>query len=113
MIDQILLLVGDSVLIDEQQQRLQMLLRSDLAIHQGVPKEYELDVSGESINNTFVFTEQDLPGFTSRSRVKFDPATANMPARLNRARVEKNKEKQPWDKSKPGQPYAKKAVPSE
>ena len=89
-----------------------MLLRSDLAQHQAVPKEYKLDVVSEAVQNTFVFTERDLPGFKSRSRDKFDVLGPNMPARFNRAKVEKPLEKQPWDKNKKFQPYYKKAIPS-
>jgi len=66
----------------------------------------------ESVRNTFVFTEQDLPGFKSRSREKFDPASANMPARLTKpARAEKPKE--PWDPNRKVMPYFRKAIPSE
>lgn len=88
-----------------------MLLRSDLEQHQQVPKEYELDITSEHVRNTFVFTEQDLPGFKSRSRTKFDPESANMPARLTRPKFEKTGDKQPYDKTKRFQPYFKKAIP--
>jgi len=88
-----------------------MLLRSDLPQHQQVPKEYELDITSEHVRNTFVFTEQDLPGFKSRSRTKFDPESANMPARLTRPKFEKTGDKQPYDKNKRFQPYFKKAIP--
>lgn len=80
-------------------------------MHQTIPKEYMLDVTAESVNNTFVFTEQDLPGFKSKSRQKFDLSSANMPARLTRPRIEKTK--QPWDPNKKFTPYFKKAIPSE
>lgn len=88
-----------------------MLLRSDLAQHQDVPKEYELSVTSERVHNTFVFTEQDLPGFKSRSKTKFDPSSANMPARLTRPKFEKTGDKQPWDKKKPFQTYYRRAIP--
>ncbi len=91
--------------------KLQMLLRSDLAQHQGVPKEYELQVTSEAVQNTFIFTEQDLPGYKSRPK-KFDPSTANMPARLKRTRVEKPVERLPWDKNKKFTPYLNKHIPS-
>jgi hypothetical protein len=94
------------------QESLHMLLRSDLVQHQGVPKEYTLDVVSQAVQNTFVFTEQDLPGFKSRSRNKFDPLSANMPPRLNRSKVEKSTEKQPWDKNRRSQPYYRRAIPS-
>lgn len=89
-----------------------MLLTSDLAQHQLVPKEYLLDVTEEAVKNTFLFTEQDLPGFKSKSKQKFDPASANMPARLTRAKNEKPISKQPYDPNKRFQPYFKKAIPS-
>ncbi|KAK2629416.1 hypothetical protein QTJ16_000236 [Diplocarpon rosae] len=68
------------------QTRLSMLLTSNLAEHQTIPKEYDLDITAQSVSNTFVFTEKDLPGFKSRSRAKFDLASANMPARLTQRR---------------------------
>jgi len=92
-----------------------MLLDSNIAQHQLVPKEYNLDVTTENVTNTFVFTEQDLPGFKSKSAMAFDAATANMPARFNRAKAEKDKPlpKQPYDPNKRFQPYFKKAIPSQ
>lgn len=38
-----------------------MLLSSNIAEHQPIPKEYQLDINNESVKNTFVFTEKDLP----------------------------------------------------
>jgi transcription initiation factor TFIIF subunit beta len=89
-----------------------MLLSSDIAQHQTVPKEYLLDITEEKVKNTFVFTEQDLPGFKSRSRQKFDLASANMPARLTRPKNETPISKQPYDPNKRFQPYFRKAIPS-
>ncbi len=89
-----------------------MLLRSDLAQHQRIPKEYDLEITEEAVKNTFIFTEQDLPGYKSKSRKKFDPATANMPARLNRSKFERFSDKRPWDKNKKDQFKARKIVPS-
>jgi transcription initiation factor TFIIF subunit beta len=88
-----------------------MLLSSDLAVHQMVPKEYNLDMTEEAVKHTFLFTEQDLPGFKSKSRQKFEAATANMPARLTRAKNEKPMSKQPYDPNKRFQPYFRKAIP--
>jgi transcription initiation factor TFIIF subunit beta len=90
-----------------------MLLSSHLGEHQTVPKEYELNVTAETVNNTYVFTEQDLPGFKSKSKQKFDPASANMPARLTRPRNDKPLSKQPYDPNKRFQPYYRKAIPSQ
>ena len=90
-----------------------MLLSSDLSVHQPVPKEYELGVTDENVTNTFVFTEQDLPGFKSKSKAKFDASSANMPARLTRGKNEKPGTKQPYDPNKRFQPYYRKAIPSQ
>jgi transcription initiation factor TFIIF subunit beta len=98
-----------------------MLLRSDLVTHQGIAKEYTLNLIEDTqkvkdlsdtrqTNNTFVFTEQDLPGFKSKSRQKFEAATANMPARLTRPKTEKNKA--PYDPNKKFTPFVRKPVPS-
>lgn len=98
-----------------------MLLRSDLATHQGIAKEYVLNVIDDNTvfkdpsdtrqtKNTFVFTEQDLPGYKSKSRQKFEAATANMPARLTRPKTEKNKA--PYDPNKKFTPFVRKPVPS-
>jgi transcription initiation factor TFIIF subunit beta len=89
-----------------------MLLRSDLAAHQGIAKEYDFESmeEGKVAKNTFVFTEQDLPGYKSKSRQKFEASTANMPARLQRAKAERNKA--PYDPSKKFTPFVKKPVPS-
>jgi len=101
------------VMVDGQKrERLQMLLSSDIAPHQMIPKEYDLEMVDESVKNTFVFTEQDLPGYKSKSSQKFDPASANMPSRLTRpANVQKPK--QPYDPNRKFTPYFRKAVPSE
>jgi transcription initiation factor TFIIF subunit beta len=88
-----------------------MLLSSQLGEHQTVPKEYRLDITAEKVKNTFVFTEQDLPGFKSKSKQKFDLASANMPARLTRQKNDKGMSKQS-DPNKRFQPYFRKAIPS-
>lgn len=93
-----------------------------MAAHQGIAKEYNLDVEDNEpkgprdpsdtrqTKNTFVFTEQDLPGFKSKARQKFEAATANMPARLKRPKTEKNRA--PYDPNKKFTPFVRKAVPS-
>ena len=90
---------------------LRILLSTDVPVHQTIPKEYELEVTVEDVKNTFVFTEQDLPGFKSRAQQKFDPASANMPARLTRpAKIEKPK--QPYDPDRKFTSFYRKAIPS-
>jgi transcription initiation factor TFIIF subunit beta len=89
--------------------RLAMLLDTKNAVHQSIPKEYNLDVKDMNLMNTFIFTEQDLPGYKNKSL----GANSNIPAYL-RPRPER-----PQDKSKPEhtggkrryQPYYRKAIP--
>lgn len=89
-----------------------MLLRPDLSFHKQVPKEYELNLSSGAAKNTYIFSEQDLPGYKSKTKAKFDLASANMPARLTRAQPN-NSEKGKFDKEKQRfTPYVKK-IPSE
>ncbi|KAL3418644.1 transcription initiation factor IIF [Phlyctema vagabunda] len=93
----------------KQKQKLSVLLASDIAQHQRIPKEYALDLTQEDVKNTYVFTEQDLPGFKSKAKQKFDPVSANMPARLTRPKFDKPRG--PWDPNKKPKQYFRKAVP--
>ena len=91
-----------------------MLLSSNLAYNQQLPREYDLETLETNVSNTFVFTEQDLPGFKSKSKQKFEQATANMPSRITKA---SNKApaapKTPYDPNKKWTPFFKKAIPSQ
>ncbi|CAK7214485.1 hypothetical protein SCUCBS95973_002162 [Sporothrix curviconia] len=92
--------------------RMRMLLRNDLGSHQNIPKEYELDLpmvdtgpaggpkskaqkagaaQNTQIKNTFIFSEQDLPGFKAKNLERAKAAAAGIPAHLLRKndRVEK------------------------
>ena len=97
------------------QETLSMLLKADVPQHQTIPKEYKLEIANPKVQNTFFFTEQDLPGFKSRSGKGFDPATANLPARLTRQKFDNKAapggEKQPFDPKKRFQPYYRRAIP--
>ena len=46
-----------------------LLLSSNTNINHTVPKEYDLQISNNASSNTFVFTEKDLPGYSSK--IKF------------------------------------------
>ncbi len=100
---------------------MKLLLRSDLAQHQSVPKEYEMDfpmqADGEPQNvvakNTFIFSEQDLPGFRAKNKLRADAAAAGIPAHLLR---QKEKTEKPTPHAHHGrrgrQEYYRKAIPS-
>jgi len=93
------------------QRAMSMLLSPNIAQHQTVPKEYDLKMVDSAVKNTYVFTEKDLPGFKSKSKAKFDAASANMPSRLTRLKDNKAGPKQPFDPNKRFQPYFRKAIP--
>ncbi len=69
------------------------LLLRDIPAHADVPKEYELDLnpmsngtsrSNEITKNTFVFSEQDLPGFKAKNKARAAATAAGIPAHLLR-----------------------------
>lgn len=85
-----------------------MLLRPDLAQHQGLPKEYNLDITDPVVNNTYVFTEQDLAGYAAKNKAKADAIAAGIPAHL----LKQKTERQPYERGKKGAPPPKKSIPS-
>ena len=87
------------------------MLLNDIPQHKPIPKEYNLNVTDTNVKNTFFFTEQDLPGFKTRSKRGFDEKTANLPARLLRPKVEKTEDHAPPDPKKRFQPYFRRAIP--
>ncbi|KAG9245961.1 putative transcription initiation factor IIF subunit beta [Calycina marina] len=95
---------------NQKKEHMQMVLSPEIAQHQRIPKQYDMEVINTNVNNTFLFTEQDLPGYKSKSNQKFDIATANMPSRLTMpSKIEKPK--QTYDPNKKFTPYYRKAIP--
>ncbi|KAI5868686.1 transcription initiation factor IIF, beta subunit-domain-containing protein [Durotheca rogersii] len=96
----------------QMKQRISMLIDHRISQHQSVPKEYNLDVKDMQLTNTFLFTEQDLPGYKSKSQgVKSD-----IPAFLRPKPERPREEKKPEENNKGGrkgryQPYYRKAIP--
>ncbi|KAI0478830.1 transcription initiation factor IIF, beta subunit-domain-containing protein [Xylariaceae sp. FL0804] len=92
-------------------QHIALLLDHNQPRHQSIPKEYTLDVKDMALSNTFLFTEQDLPGFKNKSQ----GANSSLPPHLRR-RQERQHEK-PQEKTQPDgvikkkQPYYRKAIP--
>lgn len=88
-----------------------------------VPTEYDLRITNMEVTNTFVFTEKDMPGYSSKMNTggvkEGEPA---IPARF--LYQDRNKEggggggggggnKGQWGKPQRYQPYIRKAIPSE
>lgn len=95
------------------QHRFRLLLNQGRAEHQALPKEYELDITEPSVKNTFMFTEQDLPGFASKNKARADAAAAGIPSHLLRQKVDKPaQDEQPQHRGRRRGPYYRKAIPS-
>ncbi|CAJ2513832.1 Uu.00g019510.m01.CDS01 [Anthostomella pinea] len=97
----------------EPKQCISLLLDHTQAKHQAIPKEYNLDVKDMALPNTYMFTEQDLPGFKSKPQ----GANNNIPPHLRRAHEQKYQEKsedkiqQDGVHKKKWQPRYRKAIP--
>jgi transcription initiation factor TFIIF subunit beta len=91
-----------------------MLLRSDIAEHQNVPKEYDLDVAHHHVNNTYVFTEQDLPGYAEKNKAKAEAIKNGIPAHLlnQKSKGERDNAGQSWERRKKGGIPPRKSIPS-
>jgi transcription initiation factor TFIIF subunit beta len=95
----------------QQIQKLSMLVDSKNPLHQNVPKEYTLELKDPNLLNTFMFMEQDLPGFKNRTQ---GGPNNSIPPHL-RPKPERPKE----DGGKPDaggrkgrrEPYYRKAIP--
>ncbi|KAI5466777.1 transcription initiation factor IIF, beta subunit-domain-containing protein [Mariannaea sp. PMI_226] len=93
--------------------KLRMLLHPNCPEHQTLPREYDLEVADANVNNHFIFSEEDLPGFKARSKARQEAAHAGIPASLLR---QKNNggggaERTTYDRRNRYQPYYRKAVP--
>ncbi|KAI0125800.1 putative transcription initiation factor IIF subunit beta [Xylariales sp. AK1849] len=90
-------------------QRTAMLLDHKNPIHQTVPKEYTLEQKDANLLSTFMFTEQNLPGFKNRSQ---GGPNSDIPAHL-RPRPAPPKENGKPEVGRKGkrEPYYRKAIP--
>lgn len=88
-----------------------MLLQADCPEHQLIPREYDLEVLEPNVNNHFIFSEEDLPGFKARSKARAEAANAGIPASLLRQKAG-GPERPSYDRRSRFQPYYRKAVPS-
>lgn len=92
-----------------------MLLSNNCPEHQVLPREYDLEVLEPNVNNHFIFSEEDLPGFKARSKARQEAANAGIPASLLRQKQANNgngPDRPAYDRRSRYQPYYRKAVPS-
>ncbi|KAI1495861.1 transcription initiation factor IIF [Biscogniauxia marginata] len=93
----------------DMKQHIALLLDHTYAEHQTIPKEYNLEVRDMSLANTFLFTEQDLPGYKSKSQ----GANSHLPPHLRRKQERPEDKSQQHDGGRRGryQPRYRKAIP--
>lgn len=95
-----------------------LLLNANPVKSQNVPLEYNMHVMNRDTLNTFIFTEQDLPGYNSKSGANLKasgPAEApSNPRTLPRPPFPQRTGQGSYrvDKNKKWQPYFRKAIPS-
>lgn len=93
--------------------KLRMLLDPNCPEHQILPREYDLDVLVSDVNNHFVFSEEDLPGFKARNKARAEAANAGIPTSLLRPKPGAGVEKPAYDRRNRFQPHYRKAIPSQ
>lgn len=77
----------------------------------GLPREYNVDVTNDDSNNTFIFTEKDLPGFKAKGR---GAGRTGPPGGIQKGAAASLGAGAPrWEKGRARQPYYKRAIPSE
>lgn len=91
------------------------MLSSDLAQNRAVPKEYNMHMMERNPASTYIFTEKDLPGYSTKTKGNgqhsFGFPSSRMPHQTSfhdRSRQGNNQA----DKGKRWQPYFRKAIPS-
>lgn len=87
-----------------------MRLKPEMDAHKQVPKEYDMDVTNHDVNNTFVFTEQDLPSFAAKNKERANALAQGIPAHL--LRKQQRQTEQPADRGRKGGAYSRRPIPS-
>ncbi|RPA85249.1 transcription initiation factor IIF, beta subunit [Ascobolus immersus RN42] len=84
---------------------------TDVPANEGLPKNFDMNVTNMAVENTFIFTEKDLPGFETKPK----PDGPEIPARLI---YQQRREREAAAKKAAGQnpdgrfqPYARKSIP--
>ncbi len=88
-----------------------MRLKPEIPAHAEVPKEYDMEVTNHDVNNTFVFTEQDLPSYAAKNKERANALAQGIPAHL--LRKQQRQTEQPADRGRKGAPYTRRPIPSQ
>ncbi|RSL49863.1 hypothetical protein CEP53_009002 [Fusarium sp. AF-6] len=93
--------------------KLRMLLSDQCPEHQMLPREYDLEVLEPNVNNHFIFSEEDLPGYKAQNKARHEAVNAGIPNSLLRKANNNNggSDRPSYDRRSRYQPYYRKAVP--
>jgi len=93
--------------------KLRMLLNADLPEHQRLPREYDIDVNSSTVQNHYIFSEEDLPGFKAKNKARAEAIAAGItPAMLRNKEGGGGRPERPsYDRRSRYQPYYRKAIP--
>lgn len=69
-----------------------------------------MDVVNHDVNNTFIFTEQDLPSYAAKNKERANALAQGIPAHILRKQY--NKTEQTPDRVRKGAPYGRRPIPS-
>ncbi|KAI9681197.1 MAG: hypothetical protein M1817_002479 [Caeruleum heppii] len=99
----------------KEKSKFTMILSPSVKHNKGLPREYDVNVMNDTSNNTFIFSEKDLPGYRTKdgakSRFTSHETKGKTPYSLNGAVQQGRIQK--WEKGKRSQPYYKRAIPKQ
>lgn len=78
-----------------KKEKVRLLLKTNVAAHQGLPREYDLVDTNHDVKNTFIFTETDLEAFKKKNKIRRDAANQNIPSYLLRKKVDSTAPREP------------------
>ncbi|KAI6780179.1 Transcription initiation factor IIF subunit beta-like protein [Emericellopsis cladophorae] len=90
-----------------------MLLNDKIPEHQGIPLEYKMDIKNndKELENHFLFSEEDLPGFKAKNKARAAALKKGIPAHILNKPRDGAVEKPAFDRRNRYQPFYRKAIP--
>jgi transcription initiation factor TFIIF subunit beta len=71
-----------------------------------------MEIANPDVNDTFIFTEQDLPSYAAKNKERAAALAQGIPAHLLRQQQKKIEPPQTTDRVKKGGQYTRRGVPS-
>ena len=70
-----------------------------------------MDITDPQVNNTYIFSEQDLPGYAAKNKARAEAIKAGIPAYLMKSKNEKEAAATSWERRKKGGIPPRKSIP--